>query len=60
MLFTVERYKSQRFDVQYTDLYAFLSTVADKGYNEHFHWGRFEWMMAHPLLDVDSLDQILI
>lgn len=60
MLFTVERYKSQRFDVQYTDLYAFLSTVADKGYNEHFHWGRFEWMMAHPLLDVDSLDQIAI
>ncbi len=50
----LEQYKNyERFNEQYNDIYHFLLKVADNGYNEHFHWGRFEWMMNHSLLDVN-------
>ena len=60
MIFTVERYKDfQRFNEQYTEIYQFLLTIADSGYNEHFHWGRFEWMMMHTMLDIDKAREML-
>lgn len=44
----------------YDEIYQFLVTASDKGYNEHFHWGRFEWMMAHPFLEKDKLGSIAL
>lgn len=55
-MYSKENYKdSIRFNSQYGEIRKFLQTAADNGYNEHFHWGRFDWMMAHSCLDVDML-----
>ena len=57
-MYTIENYKGNaRFSSLYGEIRAFLHTAADTGYNEHFHWGRFEWMMAHPMLDVEMLSK---
>lgn len=61
MSYKVERYKDfQRFNGQYEQICHFLLEAADNGYNEHFHWGRFEWMMRHTLLDIKELDKIAL
>ena len=52
--------KNQRFTTEYNEIHDFLTKCADVGYNEHFHWGRFEWMMVHTMLDEDKTDQITI
>lgn len=57
-MYTIENYKgSLRFSSLYSEIHDFLRTAADKGFNEHFHWGRFDWMMTHPFLDVDMLSK---
>lgn len=59
MNYTIEKYKNcERFNDQYPRIYQFLSNAEKAGYNEHFHWGRFDWMQNHPLLDVDKLTNI--
>ena len=59
MKYTIERYSThERFNSQYDRIYAFLLNSADSGINEHFHWGRFEWMMGHSMLDEDKLGSI--
>lgn len=61
MNYIVERYKNtQRFNEQYEEIHNFLLQTADGGCNEHFHWGRFEWMMCHTLLDVHELEKITL
>lgn len=61
MNYTIEKYADfKRFNQQYEEIYHFLSKTADTGYNEHFHWGRFEWMMCHSMLDVKNLDKIAL
>lgn len=61
MDYQVEQYKNkQRFNEQYDELYKFLLKTADNGYNEHFHWGRLEWMMCHTLLEVQKLEKIAL
>lgn len=55
-MYTIENYRGNvRFESLYGEIRGFLRTAADSGINEHFHWGRFEWMMAHPMLDADML-----
>ena len=44
----------------YEEIYQFLLTAGDCGCNEHFHWGRFEWMMAHPFLEHDKLGALAL
>ena len=57
-MYYIENYKDNiRFNPQYEEIRDFLRTNADKGYNEHFHWGRFDWMMAHSYLDIEKLSQ---
>lgn len=59
MKYKMERYQNtKRFNEQYDEIYRFLLTTADRGYNEHFHWGRFEWMMGHSLLEMNNLRKI--
>ena len=61
MMYTVENYKNNvRFNEQYDEIYRFLSKSADKGYNEHFHWARFEWMMDHSFLETDKLTSVTL
>lgn len=56
LIYTVENYKdTTRFNEQYDEIRRFLQVNADSGYNEHFHWGRLDWMMAHSYLDVEML-----
>lgn len=58
-MYTIENYAgSVRFGSLYGEIHDFLRAAADKGYNEHFHWGRFDWMMTHPFLDADMLPKI--
>ncbi len=58
-MYKIEKYKGfKRFNEQYGEIYRFLLENADEGCNEHFHWGRFEWMIGHSMLDVDNLDKI--
>ena len=60
-MYTIENYKgSKRFTSLYNEIHRFLRTAADKGINEHFHWGRFDWMMTHPFLDVDMLSKTAV
>ena len=55
-MYFIENYKgTTRYSTQRYEILKFLQVVADTGYNEHFHWGRFDWMMAHPDLDVEML-----
>ena len=59
MEYRIGRYKNcQRFNEQYESIYQFLLEAEKLEYNEHFHWGRFEWMHAHSYLDEDKLTSI--
>ena len=59
MEYRIERYKNcQRFNEQYESIYQFLLEAEKLEYNEHFQWGRFEWMHAHSYLDEDKLTSI--
>ena len=61
MKYRIEKYKNcQRFNEQYESIYHFLSEAEKQEYNEHFHWGRFEWMHAHSYLDEDKLTEIVM
>ncbi|MBO5523514.1 MAG: hypothetical protein J5986_07555, partial [Roseburia sp.] len=56
MKYVIERYKNcERFNEQYKDIYDFLLEASSQEYNEHFPWGRFEWMQNHTMLDEDKL-----
>ena len=59
-MYSIENYKENvRFNNQYNKLHDFLKAYADDGYNEHFHWGRLDWMMSHSYLDVEMLKKML-
>lgn len=61
MKYKIEPYKNtQRYNEQYGEIYNFLLSAADNGYNEHFHWGRFEWMMCHTFLDIEELEKVAL
>ena len=61
MEYRIERYKNcQRFNEQYESIYQFLLEAEKLEYNEHFHWGRFEWMHAHSYLDEAKLTTIVM
>ena len=61
MEYRIERYKNcQRFNEQYESIHQFLLEAEKMEYNEHFHWGRFEWMHAHSYLDEDKLTSIIM
>ncbi|MEE0858868.1 MAG: GNAT family N-acetyltransferase [Acutalibacteraceae bacterium] len=61
MNYRTEKYKNcKRFNEQYQDIYLFLLNAEKTEYNEHFHWGRFEWMQIHPMLDEDKLTNIVL
>lgn len=56
---TIEHYKNcQRFNGQYPEIYSFLLEAEQNEYNEHFPWGRFEWMHIHTMLDEEKLPNI--
>ncbi|MBD5132677.1 MAG: GNAT family N-acetyltransferase [Clostridiales bacterium] len=57
-MYLIENYKNnKRFNSQCYELRDFLKECADNGVNEHFHWGRFDWMMTSSYLDVDMLQK---
>lgn len=59
MKYVIERYKNcERFNEQYKDIYDFLLEASKQEYNEHFPWGRFEWMQNHTMLEEDKLTGI--
>ena len=61
MRYKAEKYKNcERFNEQYQSIHQFLLEAEKMDYNEHFHWGRFEWMHAHSDLDADKLTSIVI
>ncbi len=59
-MYTIENYKllPEHFAGQYNDAHSFLKTFADNGINEHFHWGRFDWMMTSPYLDREKISSM--
>lgn len=60
-MYAVENYQTpERFNRQYKEVSQFLRLASDRGFNEHFHWGRLDWMMAHPCLDVEALPKITL
>lgn len=61
MEYRIERYKNcERFNEQYESIYQFLLEAGELEYNEHFHWGRFEWMHGHSYLDEDKLTSVVM
>ena len=60
-MIVMEPYRSrERFSPQYDEIRRFLHLNADSGYNEHFPWGRLDWMMAHSMLDAERLPKIAL
>ena len=60
MGYRAERYKDcGPFNGQYAGIHEFLLEAEQQGYNEHFPWGRFEWMHGHSLLEKDKLTSIV-
>ncbi len=61
-MYKAENYRllSDRFAGQYKEVHRFLKTVADKGMCEHFHWGRFDWMMTSQYLDRDKASNMAL
>ena len=58
-MYAIENYKGTTpFNEQYDEIYEFLLGDSDRGLNEHFHWGRFEWMMDSGYLAEDKLTTI--
>jgi len=61
MRYRTEKYKNcERFNEQYQEIHCFLLEAGEMDGNEHFHWGRFEWMHAHSYLDEDRLTDIML
>lgn len=61
MNYKIEKYKNcERFNEQYQDIYNFLLGAEKLACNEHFHWGRFEWMQTHSMLEEDKLTRIVM
>lgn len=61
MKYIMERYATcERFNAQYQEIYCFLLNAEKLAYNEHFPWGRFEWMQIHTMLEEDKLTKILL
>lgn len=61
MCYTIEKYQNEkRFNEQYQQIYSFLLDAGKLEYNEHFHWGRFEWMHRHSFLDKEKLTRIVM
>lgn len=61
MEYKKEKYKNcERFNAQYREIYRFLLEAEKLDYNEHFHWGRFEWMHRHSYLDKEKLTSIVM
>lgn len=61
MEYRIEHYKNcERFNEQYPEIYLFLLNAERCEYNEHFPWGRFEWMQIHTMLEEDKLTKILL
>lgn len=59
MAYRMEKYKNcERMNEQYPEIYRFLLRAEKFPYNEHFHWGRFEWMHTHSMLEEDKLTNI--
>lgn len=57
----IEKYRNcERFNEQYQEIYRFLLKAGRQKHNEHFHWGRFEWMHRHSYLDKEHLPSILL
>ncbi|MBD5384199.1 MAG: GNAT family N-acetyltransferase [Ruminococcaceae bacterium] len=55
-MYSIENYiDNERFNNQFGEIHNLLQIIADNGYNEHFHWGRFDWMMSHSYLDIEML-----
>lgn len=61
MSYRIERYKNcKRFNEQYQSIHQFLLEAEMLECNEHYHWGRCEWMHAHSYLDEDKLTSIVM
>lgn len=59
MNYKIEKYKNcERLNEQYQGIYRFLLYAETLEHNEHFHWGRFEWMQIHTLLEEEKLTNI--
>ena len=59
-MYAIENYKllPDHFAGQYGDVHHFLTKAADSGFNEHFHWGRFDWMLTSPSLDREKISRM--
>ena len=61
MEYRAERCRNfERFGAQYESVHQFLLKAGELDCNEHFHWGRFEWMHAHSFLDEDRLSNVVM
>lgn len=61
MGYIMERYRDcRRFNEQYEAIHQFLLEAEKLPHNEHFHWGRMEWMHCHSYLETEKLTEIVL
>ena len=61
MKITQRKYPTIRdFNEDYYKVLNFIKEHGTRGYNKNYHWGRWEWMIGHTYLEVDTLSCITI
>ena len=54
----IKRYPRKRICREFYDVIAFLKRYGAKGYNQNWHWARWEWLLGHSSLQEASLPTI--
>jgi len=55
---SIRRYSKERFCTDFFRVINFLQKYGAKSYNCNWHWARWEWLLGHSMLDLDSLPRI--
>jgi len=54
----IRHYPRERFSADFYRVVDFLLRRGASGFNRNWHWARWEWLMGHSNLDLDSLPKI--
>ena len=55
---SISHYPKERFCTDFFRVINFLQKYGAKSFNCNWHWARWEWLIGHSMLDMDSLPRI--
>ena len=54
----IKHYPTERFSPIFYKVIDFLKKHGAQGFNKNWHWARWEWLMGHPNLEMETLSKI--